>query len=196
MVKIPTLFERDPATKLVIPSVRAGCEWVAEGKGFGTIKIDGVNVKIQIVEGQPKLYRRLKPSQDTEVEAAYIPCHPQDDEHLFKALANSGDRSAGIFEAYGPGINGNPQHAEDLGMVRLIPVAGFLMISNNVSPIRRGPSVTVQEMYDSIRAELEISEVEGIVFHLENPAMNPIKFAKIKRKDFGLSWPIQEVQMP
>jgi hypothetical protein len=49
---------------------------------------------------------------------------------------------------------------------------------------------TSQEFYDTLKAELRESDIEGLVFHWEEPALHPIKFAKIKRKDFGFSWPI------
>ena len=54
MRKIPTLFVRDEATRLVTPAVSPGCEWVLKGKGTATVKHDGTCC---LVRGG-KLYKR------------------------------------------------------------------------------------------------------------------------------------------
>lgn len=41
MQKIPTLFERDPKTLLVIDKVKPECQWVIDDEGIPTEKIDG-----------------------------------------------------------------------------------------------------------------------------------------------------------
>lgn len=59
MQKIPTLFVRDESQKghPVTAEVRQECQWVLDGEGVATVKIDGTNIKI---EGGC-LYKRQKP---------------------------------------------------------------------------------------------------------------------------------------
>ena len=47
MEKIPTIFDRGENFK-VVNHVREGCEWVFEGEGTATEKVDGTNVRLTI----------------------------------------------------------------------------------------------------------------------------------------------------
>ena len=61
MIKIPTMFIRDenkpghPVTDQIKPE----CQWVLDGEGKATRKLDGMNVKIE----NGKLYKRQKPKE-------------------------------------------------------------------------------------------------------------------------------------
>ena len=189
--KIKTLFVKDPTTKLVIPQLNEDMEWVLEGQGLMTIKIDGINVKLKRnYAGKITPYKMLKGyANNTYVVVSE---HDSMDKPIWEAFEALNSKEEGFYEAYGPGINGNPHNAERNLLIKTIPVGGALMVSINAPGLRvnRGPKVTVQELYDSLRAELDESpQIEGLVFHLEQPSMNPIKFAKIKRRDFGFVWP-------
>ena len=50
MEKIPTIFERDERFK-VTPRIKPGCEWVFEGAGEPTEKLDGMNIRLTIRKG-------------------------------------------------------------------------------------------------------------------------------------------------
>lgn len=199
MMKIPTLFKRGGKENNyhVLCELSPGCEWVLEGQGMITIKIDGMNVqvkKVDTIAGEIlKLYKRLKPSDGEYSSAAYIPAERDNpnDQYLFEAFDKL-DRFAteGIYEAYGPKINANPQKADDHYMVRVAPVEGVLIVPKTAIVIKTGPGVTVQEFFNSVRRELfDSPEIEGLVWQFEEPSMTLKKAAKIKRKDFGFLWP-------
>jgi hypothetical protein len=197
--KIPTLFKRGGAEvdHIVIPELTEGCEWVLQDNPEGgqvhlTIKVDGLCVQVKKdKDGTPKLYRRLKPASG-DSPAAFVPCNRDDpnDALLFKCCDNCefSAQMEGIYEAYGPGVLGNAQGSMSNGMVKIAPADGMLLVPQSSTLIRHRDGVQV--FYDTIKRELEQSEVEGVVFHLEKPSMHPIRFAKIKRRDFKFSWPI------
>ena len=191
--KIKTLFVKDPTTKLVIPQLNEDMEWVLQGQGLTTIKIDGVNIKLKKnYTGKITPYKRLK-GYSSDGTYVVVSKHDSLDKPIWEAFEALNSKEEGFYEAYGPGINNNPHQVARPLLIKTIPVGGALMVSVNAPGLRivRGPKVTVQELFDSLRAELDESpEIEGLVFQLEQPSMNPIKFAKIKRKDFGFVWPV------
>jgi hypothetical protein len=63
MRKIPTLFVRDPKTKLVTSEVTPGCEWVLAGQGLATRKFDGTCCLVRL----GRLYKRHDVHVDFEV---------------------------------------------------------------------------------------------------------------------------------
>ena len=210
MIKIPTLFVRGNKENNyhVTPMITPGCEWVLEGRGLMTIKIDGLNAQVKEVTDTTgsgdgtqkfKLYKRLKPA-DGYNEASYIPADRDNpmDQYLFEAFdtLNPHQQSLeGIYEVYGPKINQNPYKVESHLMVKIAPVDGVLIIGNGQTSILRGVGVTAEKLYDAIRTELRSSpEIEGLVFQFEEPTMTLVAAAKIKRKDFGFVWPPVEVK--
>ena len=63
MEKIPTIFDRGDNFR-VIDKVREGCEWVFEGEGVATEKLDGTNVRLTIRAGQcVRVEKRRNPSK-------------------------------------------------------------------------------------------------------------------------------------
>lgn len=201
MIKIPTLFVRDPAKQFrVIPQLTLGCDWVLEGLGFPTVKIDGQTIKV--LNGE--IYRKLRPADGTH-EAAYVKVLEGDQEYPYlkeafeacRARAATQHVPDGIYEAFGPKIAGNHHGCETHNMIRIAPVSSLLL--SNIADgagIVRGPGVTVERLFDSIQKALEDSpDIEGIVWHREERA-TLIAAAKIKRKDFGLPWPAPMVKDP
>lgn len=195
MKKIPTLFEREFANHRVVgisDKVTPGMEWVLNGDGVATEKIDGSCCAI--INGV--LYRRYDAKKGKKPPEGAIPCcdpdpvtghrphwvkvdpdNPADKWHT-QALANSastvakfGDRT---YEVIGPHFQGNPYK---LPFDVLIPHGETL--------------ICVERTFEGIREYLRQHAIEGIVFWLDGEPK-----CKIKRSDFGFEWPmeVQEVE--
>lgn len=191
MKKIPTLFERtfDENHKLtgITDTVTEGMEWVLEGEGRATIKWDGA--ACAIIQG--KLYKRYDAKDGKKPPKGAIPCQAEPDPvtghwpHWLAVDANkSEDRwyaaafwhtldngealTDGTYEAVGRHFNGNPY---GYALDRLIPHGAH--------------KVMVERSFEGIRRFLTENDVEGLVFWREGEPM-----CKIKRRDFGLAWPI------
>lgn len=177
MQKIPTMYPRDEAKRghPVMPGVKPECAWVEAGEGFPTHKLDGTNVKIEA----GRLYKRQKPKSGDYDEAAYVEARRDDpsDKYIWEGFDALGEhmRLDGIYEAIGPKIQGNPEGREAHALVRVVPADVILY--------RPGE---VPRTFDGLRAYLTENPIEGIVFHHQDG-----RFAKIKRRDFGLPWPVK-----
>ena len=178
MQKIQTMYERDE-TKRGHPvkiGVKPECAWVEDGEGTPTHKLDGTNVKIQ----DGALYRRQKPKDRDYDDAAYVMVDPADPSNrwimeAFLALGSTVQgREDGIYEAVGPKIQGNPENYEVHRLVRVVPPCDSL----NLGEVPRD--------FNGLRDYFLYHEIEGIVFHHPDG-----RLAKIKRWDFGLSWPLR-----
>lgn len=185
MKRIPTLFLRDERHQIT-PEVDPDCQWVIDGEGIATVKWDGTACLMR--EG--RLYRRYRVRRDQTVplgwfaadgaiEHGWLPIGdgPADRYHR-KALAGSHPNSdiacgvEGTYELVGPHVQGNPY---DLPHHRLWR-HGFSTI--------KAPTD-----FDMLRTFLGFHPREGIVWH--HPDGNS-RMAKIKRRDFGLQWPLKE----
>ena len=185
MKKIPTLFERVfdghkivGVTEKVIP----GMEWVLEGEGLATVKIDGSCCAI--LGGT--FYKRYDAKKGKKPPANAIPCCDPDpvtghwphwvpvdfnnpaDKWFVAAFNNTVTREDGTYEAVGPHFQGNPY-----GLLRDI-----LTRHGNVV-------VELDRSFEGIRAVLEENHIEGIVFWKDREPQ-----CKIKRSDFGFAWPV------
>lgn len=192
MKKIPTLFEREFANHKVVgitDKVTPGCEWVLEGKGDATIKIDGSCTAI--INGE--FYKRYDAKRGKKAPEGAIPCcepdpitghHPHwvkvdennpSDKWFCEAFLNTAmynvltDRNTladGTYEAIGVHFQGNPYELdEDI----LIP---------------HGKSIVfLPRTFEGIKEYLTDHYIEGIVFWLDGEPR-----CKIKRSDFGLEW--------
>lgn len=175
MRKIPTIFIRDSKPKCtpVTEEINPECQWVFDGEGIATRKIDGVNVKIvrdNLDEGSQEAYIRIKPNTRDYVEAEYEPllCGMSWKDKYIAAAVNSNEQwNDGIYEAYGEGIRGNPEKVEGYHMVRISPVDMSLAI------------IDVPRSYRGLMGYLATHDIEGIVFHHRDGRMG-----KIKTKDF------------
>ena len=173
MQKIPTLFVRDESQRghPVTSTVKPECQWVLDGEGIATRKLDGANVKIE--DGQ--LLKRQKPKERAYDEAAYVPCRREEpaDRWFWDAYDASQPLTDGIYEAVGPKIQRNE------------PWSGHFLM--RVAP--PDPTLTLADAprtFDGLRDWLAAHTFEGLVFHHPDG-----RKAKIKRRDYGLSWPIQ-----
>ena len=131
MRKIPTLFVRNPETHKIEPILSEGCEWVLQGEGTATRKVDGTAVLIrnghaykrrEVKPGRtpPADFERIETDETTGKKVGWVPVHPTDpcdryfdrghprDRGRHPATAR-GDLRAGRAE--GPGQHGEPRPA-------------------------------------------------------------------------------------
>lgn len=184
MKKIPTLFERVYENHKVVDitdKVTPGCEWVIEGKGVATIKIDG---SCTAIIGR-ELYRRFDAKPGRKITNGAIPCCDPDpvtghwphwvkvnpdnksDKWYYRAFLNTPERADGTYEAIGPHFQGNPYG-----------------LSDDILEPHGKKVVDVERTFDGIKSYLTANNIEGLVFWLDGEPK-----CKIKRKDFGLKWP-------
>lgn len=184
MQKIPSLFKRDyEGTRLVYDEVVEGCEWVQNGEGVATVKIDGTSCMVQ----DGKLYKRYDAKKGKTPPAGFIAAQEPDEvtghwpgwvevtdtkDNLWhmEAWLNSvmnGGLSDGTYELIGVKVQSNP----------------YGLLGHKL--VRHG-----SEVIDAPRTYAELKEwfathvIEGIVWHHPDGRM-----CKIKRKDFGYKWP-------
>ena len=184
MQKIPTIFERDDKFR-VTDRVRPECQWVLDGEGVATEKLDGTNIRLTVRGGRVvRVEKRRNPSkaqkQQGVIDGWYVDADENgpDDKWIFEAVANTdasewpdGEHPA---EALGPRIQGN-----ELQLSEHVCVPFDLKI-----PTYDGVPRTFDGLRDLL-AELpsrysDGAIAEGIVFHHPDG-----RRAKIKRKDFA-----------
>ena len=186
MKKIPTLFERIFENNKVVgitDKVTPGFEWVLEGKGVATLKLDGSCCAI--INGE--LYKRYDAKKGKKPPEGAIPCCEPDpitghwphwvkvdpekpeDKWFWSAFCGKNLRD-GTYELIGPHFQSNPYH-----------LVVDTLIAHDSAP------VDVERSFEGIREYLFEHPVEGLVFWKDGEPM-----CKIKRTDFGLSWPVDE----
>lgn len=183
MKKIPTLFERKYKNHKVVeisPNVTEGMEWVLEGMGIATVKIDGSCCAI--INGE--FYKRYDAKNGKRAPKGAIPCcepdavtghHPHwlkvdenspADKWFVNAYKNTPKVIDGTYEAIGVHFQGNPYGLSDDILER--------------HGVKR---VEVERSFEGIKKYLEEHNIEGIVFWLNGEPK-----CKIKRSDFGFDW--------
>jgi hypothetical protein len=184
MEKIPTIFDRGDDFK-VLNVPRQGCEWVFQGEGIATEKLDGTNVRLTVRSGQAvRVEKRRNPSklqkQQGVLDGWYVDADEfaKEDKWVFEAVRGTdlrdwpdGEHAA---EAMGPNVQGNP-----LGLP-----AHLCVPFNLRAPVYEN----VPRTYEGLRQLLARLEsryapghlAEGIVFHHPDG-----RRAKLKRKDFA-----------
>lgn len=191
MKKIPTLFERTFENHMVVGitnKVTPGMEWVLEGEGVATVKIDGSCCAI--INGE--LYKRYDAKKGKKPPEGAIPCcdpdpvtghHPHwvkvdeknpSDKWFIEALNATikGFGCAmddGTYEAIGMHFNGNPYD-----------LMGDMLVRHGTM------EVCVERSFEAIREYLRNTKEEGLVFWRNGEPM-----CKIKRTDFGFEWPVK-----
>lgn len=185
MKKIKTLFKRDFTNPCkAYDEYEDGCEWVANGEGIATVKIDGTCCAI--INGV--LYKRYDAKDGKtppenfifvdKTERHYIgwiPVNYADKGNIYIARAHctsmniSGGLPDGTYEAIGHKINNNPYDIKDNLLVR----HGEYVIAD------------CPRTYEGLKEYLQNHYIEGIVFHRQNDTND---MCKIKRTDFGFSW--------
>ena len=188
MKKIPTLFVREFSGKgkfILTETVTPGMEWVIEGEGTATVKIDGSVTAI--IDGV--FYKRYDAKPGKKAPEGSIPCcdpdpvtghlphwvkvNPDDraDAWLYEAYKNAGGETFpdATYEAIGPHFCGNPYGLEK----DIIERHGIRVID----PPRS---------FEGLREYLAENYIEGIVFWKDGEP-----HCKIRRKDYGYSWNVR-----
>ena len=186
MRKIPTLFERvfENGRKVgILNNITPGFEWVLDGDGVATEKIDGSCCAV--IGG--KFYRRYDAKIGRTPPPGAIPCCAPDEvtghwPHWVRVDRNNKsdkwhvaawDNTPKVhhvnwtYEAVGPHFHGNMYRLEkDI----LVP-HGWNVLKD------------VPRSFDGIREYLRECDMEGIVFWRDNEPQ-----CKIKKSDFGFEW--------
>jgi hypothetical protein len=189
--KIPSLFKRDyEGTRLVLPEVVPGCEWVLAGEGVPTLKIDGTSCMVR----DCILYRRFDAKKGKTAPTEWEPCEEAPDEKTghwpgwlpVKAEDHSDrwHREAfevgsvprdGTYELIGPKVQGNPYKLDKHHLV----AHGERRLN------------FVPRDFEALRAYFQENEIEGVVWWKNMNDPNCAK-VKIKRRDFGFPWPVNK----
>lgn len=189
MKKITTLFEREfderGKLKRVLETPKPGFEWVFDGEGVATEKVDGACCAI--IGG--KFYKRFDAKEGRKIPDGAIPCMPMRDPYtghwphwLPVDFERGGDKwfvaayknspwitEDGTYEAVGPHFQNNPYGLDE----DCLEKHGRIVIHD------------CPRTFDSIREYLRTHEIEGIVFWKDGEPK-----CKIKRSDFGFKWPV------
>ena len=188
MKKIPTLFERDfleDHTARAKPIVTKGMEWVLNGEGIATIKLDGACCAIingefykryDAKHGKPVPDGAIKCQEEANPITGHLPCWVKCDRNnpADKWFWAAYDRSKfihgmpedGTYEAIGPHFQGNP----------------YSMIYDRL--FKHGEYVVyLERSFEGIHKWLMEHYQEGLVFWKDGEPR-----CKIKRTDFGFEW--------
>ena len=183
MKKIPTMFERDwnGDRSRVLNQINPVAQWVFDGEGVATRKIDGTCCMIRA----GALFKRLelrpgdKPPADFELAdrddetgktIGWVPVGvgPEDKFHREAWSREIRTIPDGTYELVGPKVQGNPEKFDEH---LLIPHGEGLAGAIDVVP----------RTFDGLREWFTGRDIEGVVFHHPDGRM-----AKIKKRDFGL----------
>lgn len=183
MKKIMSVFQRNhDSNRLLRDEVMPGAEWVIEGEGMATAKWDGTAVLIR----HGGVYRRYDAKGGKQPPSFFLPAQQYDpitghwpgwvpvgteaDSHWHRIATKNYKWSDGTYELIGPKINGNPHGVE----------------SHVLMPHGEVALPMFPRTYAAIAAALAELRYEGVVWHHADGRM-----AKVKRKDFGLRWPVR-----
>lgn len=189
MKKIPTLFVRvfdEKRHRTITREVTKGLEWVLEGEGLATEKIDGSCSAII----NDHFYKRYDAKWNRKAPEGAIPCCEPDpitghwphwvlvdenkscDKWYVAAYKNTENLlGEGTYEAIGPHFQGNPYHLDKDILVK----HGMHILPD------------VPRDFDGIKEYLSTHNMEGIVFWKDDKPQ-----CKIKRSDFHFEWPMKE----
>ena len=195
MRKIPSLFERDWTgdRSRVTCELTKGCEWVMYGEGVATRKWDGTAC---LVRGNV-LFKRydakagrtppkdFEPAQDAPDDVTghwpgWVPVGqgPSEAWHNEAWMHAGYELPDGTYELVGPKVGANPEHMDRHLLIRH---------GKNVLALGWLPAKSPEDLADNLASYLSLAEIEGIVFYHPDGRM-----AKIKRRDFGLPWPLSK----
>lgn len=199
MKKIPSLFERPEGDLhgICIDKITPGCEWVINGEGRPTAKLDGS--ACAVING--KLYKRFDNSMrkgderiqktepledwihcgDTSERGKFIywiPITSQDYYHQNAWEYNEGKFEDGTYELVGPKVQGNPHGFRNNLLIKHGEIGLGTSMMNECPRYGENP-----RNYEDIKRYLEVTSWEGIVWHHEDGRM-----CKITKSKFGLPW--------
>lgn len=186
MKKIPTLFERVYENHKVVdilPKVTLGMEWVLEGQGTATVKVDGSCCAI--INGE--FYKRYDAKKGRKVPVGAIKCQDDADPvtgHL--PCWVKCDRNNPSDKWFWVAYDQSPYAWEEDGTYEAVG-RHFCSNSYNMNNdilIKHGiDTIEVIRTFDGIKKYLEENYIEGIVFWKDGEPK-----CKIKRSDFGFDW--------
>lgn len=189
MRKMPSLWKREFENHRVVkclPEVTEGCEWVIEGEGWATEKVDGSCCAI--IGG--RFWRRYDAKKGQKrIPNGAIPCQPKPDpvtghwphwvpvygdraeDKWYTAAYNNAPwcRENGTYEAVGPHFQSNPYGLDE----DVLEKHGRIKIKD------------CPRDFDGMREYLRAHDIEGIVWYRGDGTM-----CKVKRSDFGFAWPV------
>jgi hypothetical protein len=184
MKKIPTLFDRDwnGDRSRVVNAVNPVCQWVIDGEGVATRKIDGACAmvrdgvlfrrrELKAGEAAPAGFELADRDATTGKAMGWMPVGDGPEDRWFReAFAAQADLPDGTFELLGPKVQGNP---EGLTEHRLVAHDSGLAFAE---PPPRD--------FEGLRAWMSGQDIEGVVWHHLDG-----RRAKLKLRDFGLKRP-------
>lgn len=174
MKKIISLYQRNyDGDRLVRNEVVPGAEWVIQGEGVATEKLDGTCCMIRDgklhkryeVKAGKKAPENFEPANEVDSttgrQQGWLPVGdgPEDQWHR-EAFQNQTD---GTYELIGPKVQGNPYQLKEHKLVK-----------HGIYILKDAP-----RDFESIKRYLDGLNIEGIVWHHPDGRM-----VKIKRKDF------------
>lgn len=197
MKKIPTLFERVFENHKIVdikPEVAPELEWVLNGEGEATVKVDGsccciIDGKLfkryDAKKGKPIPENAIKCQDVADPITGHLPCwvpvdeNNQGDKWFIEAYKTTKENAPellddGTYEAIGKHFNGNPYNI----------AGGDLLIPHGTIEL------CVERSFTGIKSYLEKTPIEGIVFWKDGEPK-----CKIKRSDFGFEWPCENAKI-
>lgn len=178
MKKIPSLFERDwnGDKSRVLP----GPHKVDITGAVATRKYDGTATLLEngklwkrydAKHGKtpPPDFRLVERDDTTGHVVGWIPVEPTDPSNKW-LLSVSMPTADGTYEFCGPKLQGNPERLTEHAFIP----HGKTILSD------------VPTTFDGLKAWFTVNAIEGIVWWKDG-----IPIAKIKRRDFGLAWPVK-----
>jgi len=204
MQKLKTVFVIDRETGLATDNIQQGAEWIFEGKGKATVKVDGSSV----LKKEGKFYRRL--DRKLQKKYASMKKHGKLSEitpEMF-ALARDGwvaaeakpDLVTGHWPGWmplNPDDNADKYHWEAVDNLEDdAPDGTYELVGPTVQQniygldyhlfVKHGhEEVDVPRTLEGIQEFLETHYIEGLVFHPEDDSL---PMFKVRRKDFGIVW--------
>lgn len=199
MKKTPLVFVYDYENDVVTDKVKPGSEWVLEGKGVATIKVDGTACLFKDGKLWKRFDRKLKKGVEAkagdevsidsfrDAPEGFVPCEPNPDPVTFH------------WPGWVPVSADKPEdkyHIEALKDAVLEEGKTYELVGPKFSDNpynlekhelwKHGDLVVDLGIptFDKIKNFLEENNVEGLVFHNKEDG----RLAKIRRKDFGLFW--------
>ena len=182
MQKMPTIFERDwdGDRSRVINEINPEAQWVFDGVGVATRKLDGTSCAVldgkfykrrEVKKGKPEPIDFMLSSSDekTGKKTGWVPVTDDDKWHMEAWNSAGGSVPDGTYELVGPKVQSNPEGA-----------GAHILVSHAWA--ERFPDAPID--FDGLQSWLSGKDIEGLVWHHPDGRM-----AKIKLRDFGLTRP-------
>jgi hypothetical protein len=181
--KIPTIFERDwnGDKRRVVGIVNPKTQWVFDGEGIATRKLDGTSCMIrsgflykrrELREGDitPANFEICDQDPETGKTVGWVPISDGNEDRWHReAMSRDGAvLMDGTYELVGPKIQGNLERYD-----------AHTLVKHDPDRLRITPEP--ERTFDALCNWLARSGVEGIVYHHPDGRM-----AKIKARDFGI----------